>query len=178
MIGVFNLEQLNAIRYDLDGDGRSDDRRNPEAYDAAYPDASSCKRCIGYELARPLDFDDPGSYASGTVNPGWTTGDGWLPIGISGSPFQATFQGNGYTISNLYIHRSGVDTGLFGYTYGVIRNVDLVDADVTGAENVGGLAGLNAGGTIMAGYVTGRVTGQVRVGGLIGVNRAGNTGDG
>ena len=177
LIGVFNLEQLNAIRYDLDGDGRADDRRNPEAYVDAYPDAS-CNGCNGYELARPLDFDDPGSYASGTVNPEWTTGDGWLPIGITGSPFQATFKGNGYTISNLYIHRSGVDTGLFGYTDGVIRNVGLVDADVTGAETVGGLAGLNAGGTIMASYVTGRVTGQVRVGGLIGVNRAGNAGDG
>ena len=83
LIGVFNLEQLNAIRYDLDGDGRSDDRRNPEAYDAAYPDASSCKRCIGYELARPLDFDDPGSYASGTVDPGWTPGG---PRATAGCP--------------------------------------------------------------------------------------------
>ena len=50
--------------------------------------------------------------------------------------------------------------------------------DVTGAETVGGLVGLNGGGVIMASYVTGSVTGQVRVGGLIGVNRAGNRRDG
>ena len=175
LIGVFNLEQLNAIRFDLDGNGRADARGDAAAYADAFPDASSCKGCVGYELARPLDFDDPDSYASGTVKPEWTTGEGWLPIGASGSPFEATFQGNGYSISNLFIHRSGVDTGLFGYTSGVIRNVGLVDADVTGAETVGGLAGLNGGGVIMASYVTGRVTGQVRVGGLIGVNRAGKT---
>ena len=112
------------------------------------------------------------------MKPEWTTGEGWLPIGASGSPFEVTFQGNGYAISNLYIRRSGVDTGLFGYTSGVIRNLGLVDVGVTGAETVGGLVGLNGGGVIMASYVTGSVTGQVRVGGLIGVNRAGNRRDG
>ena len=174
LLGIFNLEQLNAVRYDLDGNGRADSPSNAAAYADAYPDASSCKDCSGYELARPLDFDDPGSYASATVNPDWTTGDGWLPIGTGSHPFDATFRGNGYAISNLYIHRAVVDTGLFGHIEGVIRDVGLVDVDVTGAETVGGLVGLN-GGMVVASYVTGRVSGQVRVGGLVGVNRSGDT---
>ena len=173
LISIFNLEQLDAIRYDLDGNGYADTRDNAEAYADAYPDAS-CRDCNGYELARPLDFLDPDSYASAKVKPEWTAGEGWLPIGTSSHPFDANFRGNGYTISNLLINRSVVDAGLFGHMQGQIRDVGLLDVDVAAAENVGGLAGLN-GGIVLASYVTGRVSGQIRVGGLVGVNRGGIT---
>ena len=61
LIGVFNLEQLYAIRYDLDGNGRVDIRTNAEAYATAYPDAEACRDCYGYELADSLDFADADS---------------------------------------------------------------------------------------------------------------------
>ena len=65
LIEVSNLEQLNAIRYDLDGDGRPTGDPGIEEYADAFPTASDeavCNRnCQGYELARSLDFDYPES---------------------------------------------------------------------------------------------------------------------
>ena len=172
LIGVFNLEQLYAIRYDLDGDGRVDIRSNAEAYTAAYPDAETCRDCDGYELADSLNFDDADSYASGAVNSFWTSGDGWLPIGDPDREFSATFEGNGHTISNLHIDLNRNAVGLFGSNSvgAVIRQVGLIDVDVAGTDNVGGLVGVNRG-TVIASYVTGRISGQVAVGGLVGVSR-------
>ncbi len=152
LIEVSNLEQLNAIRYDLDGDGRPTGAPGIEEYADAFPTASDesvCNRnCLGYELARSLDFDKAGSYASGAVNTKWTTGGGWLPLGFEDNRFFAIFDGSGHTITNLYINRTSPlvgETGvvLFGYAGppSVIREIGLVDVDVTGVKFVGGLAG-------------------------------------
>ena len=147
LIEVSNLEQLDAIRYDLDGDGSPDSDGDASKYGEAFPTSGTetvCGACEGYELTRSLDFDNPGSYASGAVNIAWTTGRGWDPIGDS---FDATFDGDGNTIGNLYINR--IDTysvGLFSSNAadGVIRNIGLVDVDVSG-KGGGGLAGGNLG---------------------------------
>ena len=185
LIEVSNLEQLNAIRYDLNGDGRPDANSNADAYAAAFPGTVCNQDCKGYELARSLDFDDPASYASGTVNANWTTGAGWLPIGVIES-FNAIFDGNGRTISNLYIKRttefdSPWAIGLFGasffssYSYweepeSIIynfRNIGLVNVDVTGNGIAGGLVGDNQG-AIVNSYATGNVSGTEAAGGLVG----------
>ena len=68
LIEVSNLEQLDAIRYDSDGDGRPDDADHAPAYAAAFAGSVCGSGCQGYELVRSLDFKDGGSYASGTVN--------------------------------------------------------------------------------------------------------------
>ena len=57
LIEVDNLTQLDAIRWDLDGDGISDDAD----YAAAFPDADtgtlcSVESCAGYELTAKLDL--------------------------------------------------------------------------------------------------------------------------
>ena len=175
LIEVSNLEQLNAIRYDLNGDGQADADSGKDAYAAAFPVSGSetvCNRsCNGYELARSLDFDGPRSYASNTVNLKWTSGDGWLPIGNENNRLGANFNGNGHTISNLYINRTTQfnnpgAVGLFGYSGGQITNVGVVDIDVTGLEFVGGLVG--RGSTIRDSYATGNVSGESSVGGLVG----------
>ena len=181
LIEVSNLEQLNAIRYDLNGDGKADRDFDVEAYAAAFPATTevACDKCHGYELTRSLDFDNAGSYASGAVNTAWTIGSGWLPIGFDDNPFDTTFEGNYHTINNLYIRRvSTLDNpgsvGLFGDTSvpSVISQIGLVNVDVTGYENVGGLAGMSSGSVIRS-YVTGKVWdhGWHAVGGLIGYNR-------
>ncbi len=189
LIEVSNLEQLDAIRHDLDGDGKPDSSPDAETYAAAFPNAEAgevCNaNCNGYELARSLDFDKADSYASGAVNTGWTTGNGWEPIGTATgrySPrFNAIFDGNGHTISNLYIDVKASRVGLFSSTdsSGVIREIGLVNADVTGQAYVGGLVGYNSG-TVSASHVTGSVsaTGEATdkghsdtwLGGLVGVN--------
>jgi len=51
---------------------------------------------------------------------------------------------------------------------GVIRNLGVMNADVTGHEAVGGLVGVNWQGTVSNCYSSGNVTGYYRVGGLAG----------
>ncbi len=179
LIEIAHLEQLDAIRWDLNGDGIADNPTNADSYATAFPGADEgidCpdNHCVGYELTRSLDFDDAFSYASGAVNPKWTSGSGWLPIGIGDASFSATFDGNDHTIANLYINRSGrADpgvAGLFGRSIGDISRIGLTDVDITAVENVGGLIGTCEGGAINLSYVTGNVRGSEKVGGMIGLN--------
>lgn len=72
--------------------------------------------------------------------------DGWLPIGTSYNPFNATFNGNGFVISNLQIDRpDNNDVGLFGYNSGNVIDLILEDIEITGNRYVGGVAGRNDG---------------------------------
>ncbi len=105
----------------------------------------------------------------------WNDGAGWLPIGNNSTRFQGHYNGNGLTISGLYIDRDSSDyQGLFGYirSGAVISNVGLINADITGKNFVGGLAGSTyQQDNVSHCYVTGSVTGTGYVGGLIGYNR-------
>ena len=70
----------------------------------------------------------------------------WTPIGnFAGNKYQGTFDGNGKTISNLYIINAASDyTGFFGYTEkGSIKNITFDNAKVksTGDLYTGILAG-------------------------------------
>ena len=98
---------------------------------------------------------------------------GWQPIGTEDHPFTGSFYGQGYEIRDLFSDRPGEnDVGLFGLVgkAGVIENVGVVNATVTGYERVGGLVGYNTG-IVSDSYSTGTVTGYKRVGGLVGWNR-------
>ena len=175
LIEVSTLEQLNAIRYDLDGNGIVEDDTNQAAYSAAFGDPLPVGTIRGYQLINDLDFELASSYASGTINTTWTTGSGWEPIGDNStssndSRFTAIFEGNGHRISNLYINSSTNYVGLFGYVRGnnaALRNIGMVDVEVEGNNHVGGLVGKNEG-DISGSYATGSVTGDDNVGGLVG----------
>ena len=179
LIEIANLEQLDAVRHDLNGDG-SPDLNNGEAdYFRAFPGATSglgCPAggCEGYELTRNLDFDDPSSYASGSVDRGWSEGErgeGWLPIASHFERFTSTLEGNGHAIANLFIERDLESVGLFAEigSTGSVRQLGLVDVDVRGRLRVGALAG-GSDGALVACYATGSVSGTQRVGGLVGAN--------
>ena len=180
LIEVSNLAQLNAIRWDLDGDGSTTDTES--GYAAAFPDAVSgmgCPSagCTGYELDVDLDFDTNGNGDADAGDDYWNDGAGWEPIGNSSNLFTATFDGNGHTISNLFIDRGSTHyVGLFGYTIPpvVIRNTGLLSVNVTGATRVGGLVGRNLG-SITSSYTSSYTAGSVAgtgnwIGGLAGVN--------
>ena len=157
LIEICDLEGLNAMRDNRSGSGTME---------------QGCpSTCTGFELTKDLDFNNNASYRDATANrTTWTMGEGWEPIGVSGAGFSATFNGNGYTISNLYINRNGADNiGLFGATRGQITNLGLLNVDITGRSSVGGLAGRNSN-TITNSYVTGTVEGSGSVGGLVGTN--------
>ncbi len=230
LIDVRNLAQLDAIRYDLDGNGVASAlvgyTGHTAAYDRAFryavaglgckpvdPDGAgpmtATPTCSGYELRADLDFDTDGDGATYTLAAdGTVTGDsgdayynggaGWTPIAdfeIGSTDFVTTFDGNGHTISNLFVNggRSiSSAVGLFGYVghpnaEARIRNVGLVNVYVKGGTTTnytGGLAGnLNSDqtarltttgfttyGEISASYVTGSVSGIDQVGGLAGQN--------
>ena len=99
------------------------------------------------------------------------SGQNWDPI----DDYAVTFEGNDFTISNLYVFqlREG-NAGLFGYvtSEAVIRNVVLSSANVTsGDHNVGALVGRNSGGAIINSSVINATTlGWNYVGGLVGRN--------
>ena len=183
LIEVGTLAQLNAIRYDLDGDGVVTDNalttsvNEADEYALGFPfptddqcddpnTSATTETCTGYELTADLDFDTNGSGAADSGDTYWNGGAGWLPIGR----FTAVFEGNGHTIANLFIDRSATDgVGLFGAVVGAVRNLGLADADVTGRDATGALAGtLVRSGAISASWSTGSVTGGDGVGGLVG----------
>lgn len=67
----------------------------------------------------------------------------WEPIGNSDWSYVGTFDGNGKTITNLYINATQAYMGLFGIIYkSTIKNLTFENANVTNTENdIGILAG-------------------------------------
>ena len=98
-------------------------------------------------------------------------GDGWVPIG---STFTGTFDGNHHTISGLRISNY-IGNGLFRHINGSaeIKNVGLIDVDITCSQNCGGLVGINEG-NISNSSVTGSVYGSKEFGGLVGSQSSGS----
>lgn len=126
-----------------------------------------------YILMRSLDFSDPGSYNDSANMSSYTEGDGWAPIGPDfDTPFQGTLDGQGFLIKNLFIDRATTgNIGLFGYsvTGSEIRDLGLVDVNVTGGSNVGAFSGASPGLTLERCHSTGSISGTGNyVGGLEG----------
>ena len=181
-IEVTTLAQLDAVRYDLDGNGLVDGATwRPYYADGAFPMGAldmGCPAdgCVGYELSADLDFDTDGSGAANSGDTYWNDGAGWAPIGSEDAPFTAVFEGDRHTLTNLFINRPTEDgIGLFGEVQrgavaggGVIRNVGLIKVDVTGRDAVGGLFGRTLYGVVIGSHASGRVTGGDKVGGLVG----------
>lgn len=102
-------------------------------------------------------------------------GKGWQPIGTSNDPFVGSFDGQGYEISDMFVNRPDESlVGLFGAVDvgGVIQNIKVVNADVTGEWAVGSLVGENWG-DMRNSYSGGTVSGADCVGGLVGGNAGG-----
>ena len=149
LIEVTTLAQLNAIRWDLDGNGSTTEAGYATAFPDK-PDDMGCPAtgCTGYELTADLDLDTDGSGAVDAADAYWDSGAGWAPLGDHSTTFNTTFEGNGHTITHLFIARGTTDyVGLFGKTGtgSVVRSVGLVDVDVTGRYDAGGLVGWNDG---------------------------------
>ncbi len=130
-----------------------------------------------YQIERLCQLQDIGSRSTAhyvladdidaSVTKDWNDGAGFEPI----ASFSGSFVNTGnYEIRSLTISRSGADyAGLFSRLAenATIRGVTLVGSSVIGGNNVGSLAGSNAG-VIEGCSVTGTVSGGNRVGGLVG----------
>ena len=181
LIEIKTNQQFNAMRWDLNGDGAPDPDLEEEYRDSYHrhislPATSLCqptptattKPCIGYELKSDISL---ASYKNANA---------WTSIG----PWQAVFNGNGFSITGL----EG-EHGLFGHigvgdndaanAKTVVKNVDLVGAKITLGTNqdwaAGALAAHNLA-TIIGSYATGDLTRDATekdgsFGGLVGANR-------
>lgn len=118
------------------------------------------------------------------INAWWTCGwdyqEGWTPIGSSSTQYSGTYNGNGFTISDIFINRNNVSSqALFGElsTSGVITELGIISSNVnvdnsSWFENYGLLVGANSG-TIEHCFSSGSVTlsnSGADVGGLVGEN--------
>ena len=119
------------------------------------------------------DLDSTTAGYNETASDAANEGRGWQPIGTSDDQFTGSFDGHGYEIRDLFIDRSDGSVGLFGYVAeeGVIEDIGLADANVTGKNYVGGLVGWNQG-TVSNSYSNSSVIGTNNyVGGLVGWNQ-------
>ena len=195
LIEIRTLPQLNAIRYDLDGDGLqgSVSASDWATYTTAFLNAASdmgCQltdhdsdsstpqqaTCTGYELMMDLNFDTDGD---GDVDASDTNSyPNWTPIGTDVDPFNATFKGsliNGVMpkISNLTINSTSGRVGLFGETgaNAHIESVGIVNANLSvtssSQADIGALVGANAG-KVIACYSTGAITATAGAGSYAG----------
>ena len=199
LIEIHNLDMFDHIRHNPGGtsyrSGSTATANTQGAPEEATDDCTMATAGVylcGYELARDLDFSDEKSYAVGSAkksawqpnkaDPDSATNEGFVGIDV----FVGTFEGNGYSISQLYGRSisgqsgSGLGTsmGLFANTTATatIRNMGVAKARLysdLGFDDVGALVGFN-GGSIVASYATGAANGGVgndKVGGLVGWNR-------
>ncbi|MCX8065187.1 MAG: hypothetical protein N3G21_08450 [Candidatus Hydrogenedentes bacterium] len=116
-----------------------------------------------YKLAADLDLSETQS---------WNNGKGFKPIGSTSMPFKGSFDGDGHKITGLYINRPEENNvGLFGVIApgAEIKNLALENANVTGKQNTGIIAGLN-GGSINKSGAVGVVLGTNAVGTFVGMN--------
>ena len=191
LIEITTLAQLNAIRWDLDGNGAVDNATNATSYAAAFPNAEDnmgCNEnvatissgpgnpaCSGYELSANLDFDTNNSGYSNAGDTYWNSGQGWLPIGATAgstasSAYTGDFEGGTYTISNLYINRSGSTTVAHGGLFAQLGSaadvkklrLDVVSVTVTTDATESTPADVYAGG--IAGKSAGSITGSHVIG--------------
>ncbi len=101
------------------------------------------------------------------------TADGdvsWIAIGGWTRGFNGTFDGDGYTVSGLYLNISSNNQGFFGYVevQATIKNLG-VEGSVIAASAVGAVVGFNYG-TVINCYSSGEVIGSGSNGGIIGFN--------
>ena len=97
----------------------------------------------------------------------------WVPIGSEAKQFAGIFDGNGKTISNLYINEAALSNrGLFGYTEknGVVKNFTIHKANITSGIRSGSIVGYNNG-SISACIVTETtISGTNAIGSIVGAN--------
>ena len=96
---------------------------------------------------------------------------GWQPVGTSSIPFKGVLDGNGKTISGLWINREFSDyVGFFGTLNGTVKNLTLKGSKVKGRNQVGFLSGSANNCTVENCKFEGSSEGVSNIGGCIGTS--------
>lgn len=136
---------------------------------------------VNKDLLTSIKTDEDGNVTNGS------SFKAWRPMGMADENgkftghYKGIFDGNGHSISGLYVNRDeaadDVDTwfksciGLFGYYSGVTRNLSVLDSYMRGKDCIGGICGIcgyNDGGTIQNCYSAATVCGDSYIGGICG----------
>lgn len=138
---IHSIEELDAI----------------DGYNAATGSGTESKKSGYYALAQDIDAQ------------GYTFLKSLISTKSSTS-FAGTLAGLGHEVSNLTISASATDyIGLFGYiNLGTVRDLGMVDANISGKRYVGALAGYALDSTLTNVYSSGIVQGAGYLGGLVG----------
>ena len=134
------------------------------------------------DLLASIKTDDDGNVTNGS------SFKAWRPMGMADENgeftghYKGIFDGNGYSISGLYVNRDEATAdvnsrfkssiGLFGYHDGVTKNLGILDSYMRGNYCIGGICGYNDGGTIQNCYSAATVCGDSYIGGICGRSRS------
>ena len=136
---------------------------------------------VNEDLLASINTDKDGNVTNGS------SFKAWRPMGMADENgeftghYKGIFDGNGHSISGLYVNRDeaadDVNTwfksciGLFGYYSGVTRNLSVLDSYMRGKDCIGGICGICGsydGGTIQNCYSAATVCGDSYIGGICG----------
>lgn len=137
---------------------------------------------VNEDLLASIKTDDDGNFTNGS------SFKAWRPMGMADENgeftghYKGIFDGNGYSISGLYVNRDEATAdvnsrfkssiGLFGYHDGVTKNLGILDSYMRGNYCIGGICGYNDGGTIQNCYSAATVCGDSYIGGICGRSRS------
>lgn len=137
---------------------------------------------VNEDLLASIKTDDDGNVTNGS------SFKAWRPMGMADENgeftghYKGIFDGNGYSISGLYVNRDEATAdvnsrfkssiGLFGYHDGVTKNLGILDSYMRGNYCIGGICGYNDGGTIQNCYSAATVCGDSYIGGICGRSRS------
>ncbi len=123
-----------------------------------------------FKMTADISLNDTSDWQSWVEN---TVGlNEWTPIGYNDNFFYGFFDGDGHTVSGVYISDNESDnTGFFGYVGGgYVKNLGVTQSFINGNERVGGVAGSVASyASIEYCWFSGTLKGKRFVGGVAGL---------
>ncbi len=145
-----------------------------------------------FKMIADIYFNDTDFAQGGAF---YNNGIGWEPIGNnSEAVFSGNFDGNGFSISGLYINATHVESdvyiGMFGYMSGIVQNLTIIDSEINvlcdsqnqSADYIDIYVGMLAGwgnainchnyGTVDISYKAPAIGCYIEVGGIIGYGSA------
>ncbi|MCI6725753.1 MAG: hypothetical protein MR446_04820 [Bacteroidales bacterium] len=100
----------------------------------------------------------------------------WKPISRDDFRWCGTFDGNGHTLSNLYVNMTTEGAGMFGFTENcTIKNITFSGVNITGGDYTGIIGYFNKGSVTNVTVTDGVITGKSVVGGICGHSSFGST---
>lgn len=92
----------------------------------------------------------------------------WTPIGNSSVSFDGNFDGDGHSVSGMFINTTSTHNGLFGNSSGTVQNLVVENSWVQGGKYTAGIVGRSTGSVLNTKNLTSVSAKDECVGGVIG----------